>query len=102
MAKSYLMPIIVVVIIAAFVILILALANNSNVEVKFLEDDRYDSVTFATQEEAIEKANEIGCSGFHTHEQNFRIIFMACEKHSDLDPFVLGSEEDQVESGSPY
>ena len=85
------------------IILFLFLINTPNKneveEVKWLEDERYDFVTFATEGEAVDKANEIGCVGFHTHEQNGQTIFMACEKHSDLDPFVLGTTEMEQSDG---
>ncbi len=54
-------------------------------------DSRYDSVTFCTSEEAIAKAAEVGCDGFHTHIQDGETIFMSCENHEDLDINVMST-----------
>ena len=36
---------------------------------------------FTTQAEAEERAKEIGCSGFHSHEENGTTVFMPCASH---------------------
>lgn len=51
-------------------------------------DSAYDSVTFCTSGEALAKADEIGCDGFHMHQQDGETIYMSCNQHSDLDPLV--------------
>ena len=38
---------------------------------------------FTTQEEAEERAEEIGCVGFHTHDEDGRKIYMPCETHTE-------------------
>ena len=56
--------------------------------VPFLADEKYNSVTFSNENSALEKADKIGCEGFHTHEQENETIYMACENHADLDPLL--------------
>lgn len=38
---------------------------------------------FTTQEEAEERAREIGCVGTHSHDENGDIVFMPCASHDD-------------------
>lgn len=38
---------------------------------------------FTTQEEAEDRAKEIGCVGFHEHDEDGNKIFMPCENHED-------------------
>ena len=46
---------------------------------------------YTTKEEAIAKAKEIGCDGYHTHELNGKTVYMPCEKHSEATDSVLES-----------
>lgn len=36
---------------------------------------------FSTQQEAEDRAKEIGCSGFHSHEEDGKTVFMPCASH---------------------
>ena len=38
---------------------------------------------FPTKEEAIEKAKEMGCEGYHEHEENGMTWYMPCKDHSE-------------------
>ena len=38
---------------------------------------------FTTEEEALERAEEIGCSGTHTHDDDGNLVFMPCSSHAD-------------------
>ena len=38
---------------------------------------------FTTESEAAARAQEIGCSGTHSHEENGETIFMPCSNHED-------------------
>jgi hypothetical protein len=38
---------------------------------------------FPTKEEAIEKAKEMGCEGYHEHEENGMTWYMPCKEHSE-------------------
>ena len=39
---------------------------------------------YSTKEEALAKAQELGCSGYHEHEYEGKTVYMACESHDDL------------------
>ena len=39
---------------------------------------------FDTIEEAIDKAREIGCDGYHEHTQDGKTVYMPCENHDDI------------------
>ena len=43
---------------------------------------------FTTEEEALERAEEIGCEGTHTHDSNGRTIYMPCASHADYERFT--------------
>ena len=38
---------------------------------------------FTTEEEAVDRAKEIGCVGFHTHDEDGQKVFMPCKTHED-------------------
>ena len=38
---------------------------------------------FTTEEEALARAEEIGCSGTHTHDDDGNLVFMPCSSHAD-------------------
>lgn len=38
---------------------------------------------FTSEEEAQERAEEIGCSGTHTHDENGNTVFMPCKTHAE-------------------
>ena len=40
---------------------------------------------FTTEEEAEERAEEIGCSGTHSHETDDGIVYMPCASHADYE-----------------
>ena len=39
---------------------------------------------FPTKEEAVEKAKEMGCEGYHVHEENGMTWYMPCKDHSEV------------------
>ena len=43
---------------------------------------------FSTEEEARERANEIGCVGFHSHNQDGELIYMPCQSHVEYEELV--------------
>jgi hypothetical protein len=58
---------------------------------------------YSTKEEAIEKAKEIGCEGYHVHEEDDMTWYMPCKDHSEiqnlseLDKFIdLGQNEEDL------
>lgn len=40
---------------------------------------------FTTQEEARERAEELGCSGTHTHDKDGNLIYMPCSTHDEYE-----------------
>ena len=55
---------------------------------------------YSTKEEAIEKAKELDCEGYHEHEENGMTWYMPCKDHkeaTELDKFIeLGENEDDI------
>ena len=43
---------------------------------------------FTTEEEAIDRAEEIGCVGTHSHEQDGKPIYMPCRTHAEYDRLI--------------
>jgi hypothetical protein len=43
-------------------------------------------------EEAINKARELGCDGYHEHQYKGRTVYMACETHDELMGFNLSEK----------
>ena len=43
---------------------------------------------FTTEEEAEERAEEIGCSGTHSHDTDNGTVFMPCSSHADYERFT--------------
>ena len=53
---------------------------------------------YTTEEEALERAEEIGCEGTHTMEdEDGNIIYMPCATHQDYDEITNPSEEEEEE-----
>jgi len=48
---------------------------------------------YSTQEEAEKAAEDIGCSGYHTHEYEGDVWYMPCEKHNLKLPCTEGYEQ---------
>lgn len=51
---------------------------------------------FTTQEEAEERATEIGCVGTHSHDENGNIVYMPCASHEDY-VSATGNEVKDIE-----
>ena len=41
--------------------------------------------TFTTMEEARDRAEELGCSGTHTHDDEGRLVYMPCATHEEYE-----------------
>ena len=48
---------------------------------------------FTTQEEARERAEEIGCSGTHTHDKDGNLIYMPCSTHEEYEERIKDDRE---------
>ena len=56
---------------------------------------------FTTEEEAEARAEEIGCSGTHTHDEDGNTVYMPCSSHADYTR-LTGDELSSEESGYGY
>ena len=51
---------------------------------------------FPTKEEAIEKAKEMGCEGYHEHEENGMTWFMPCKDHSEAQKLFKNPIDNEI------
>tara|TARA_R100001440_G_scaffold36955_2_gene56154 strand:+ start:16147 stop:18483 length:2337 start_codon:yes stop_codon:yes gene_type:complete len=51
---------------------------------------------FTSQEEAEDRAEEIGCEGFHTHDEEGNIVYMPCRTHEEYTR-LTGEELKQID-----
>ena len=42
---------------------------------------------YSTKEEALAEAEKMGCTGYHEHEYEGKTVYMACEKHEEIQRF---------------
>jgi len=49
---------------------------------------------FATEEEALDRADEIGCEGTHTIDENGETVYMPCSTHAVYDALVNETDDD--------
>ena len=56
---------------------------------------------FTTEEEAEARAEEIGCSGTHSHDEDGNTVYMPCASHADYTR-LTGEELENEESGYGY
>lgn len=50
---------------------------------------------FTTEEEALERAEEIGCEGTHSMDEDGNTIYMPCSTHEEYDEIMNPSEEEE-------
>lgn len=55
--------------------------EDSSVNSDYKEEIRED--VFTTPEEAKERAEELGCEGIHSHDEDGNVIYMPCETHDE-------------------
>lgn len=48
---------------------------------------------FTTNEEALARAEELGCNGTHTHDDNGNLIYMPCSTHQEYELALAESDE---------
>jgi len=41
--------------------------------------------TYSTEEEAIDRAEELGCQGIHSHNQDGQMVYMPCKTHDEYE-----------------
>lgn len=71
--------------------------EDSSVNSDYKEEIRED--VFTTPEEAKERAEELGCEGIHSHDEDGNVIYMPCETH---DEYVSIVGEDIKSSSNIY
>ena len=64
-------------------------------ETEYKRQANPDQDIYETQEEAEEKAKEIGCVGSHTHEINGKTYYMPCDKMSDYEEITGMKHKDE-------
>ena len=61
-------------------------ADEDDKEFDYSEEKReIDKDIFTTEEEARERAQELGCDGFHSHRTDDGLIYMPCASHMDYE-----------------
>lgn len=55
-----------------------------------VDDEKYQlrRDVFTTSDEALERAQEIGCVGFHSHDEDGTMIYMPCRTHAEYEEAV--------------
>jgi len=75
-----------------------AIYENNQVEKAANDEDIFDN-----EEDAMKRAEELGCSGTHTHEVDGKEVYMPCSTHSAYEEIVSNQEkdlgDDEEESG---
>ena len=56
---------------------------------------------FTTEAEAVARAEEIGCTGTHSHDDDGNTVYMPCGSHADYTR-LTGEELENEESGYGY
>ncbi len=75
-----------------------SLDSDINEEVEEYIEEEYDEEL--EKEEAIKRASELGCTGFHTHDDSGQTIYMPCSTHDEYEQ--LTSEEDEEYEDEEY
>ena len=52
----------------------------------------------AEREEAIKRAEDLGCEGFHTHDDSGQLVYMPCATHEEYEKLI--SEDEKYEEDS--
>jgi len=59
--------------------------NEKLYDMAYGTKESVDVDTFTTEEEAIDRAEEIGCVGTHTHDKDGKTVYMPCRNHADYE-----------------
>jgi len=52
---------------------------------------------YTTEEEALDRAAEIGCEGTHTMDDNGQIVYMPCSTHEEYDEVMNETQAEETE-----
>jgi len=69
-------------------------ANEPTLKEDSIENDAKEEIrrdVFTTEEEATDRAKELGCDGIHKHDENGNTIYMPCKTHEE---YVLATGTD--------
>jgi|TARA_R100001463_G_scaffold55856_3_gene107668 HK97 family phage portal protein len=62
--------------------------NEKDYELAYGKKEAVDVDTFTTEEEAQERAEEIGCAGIHSHTEDGQTVYMPCETHEEYESLL--------------
>lgn len=62
--------------------------NEKDYELAYGKKEAVDVDTFTTEDEARERAEEIGCVGIHSHTEDGRTVYMPCETHEEYETLL--------------
>ena len=62
--------------------------NEKDYELAYGKKEAVDVDTFTTEEEAQERAEEIGCGGIHSHTEDGQTVYMPCETHEEYESLL--------------
>lgn len=66
--------------------------NEKDFELAYGKKEAVDVDTFTTEEEAQERAEEIGCVGIHSHTEDGQTVYMPCETHEEYESLLADSK----------
>jgi len=62
--------------------------NEKDFELAYGKKEAVDVDTFTTEEEAEERAEEIGCVGIHSHTEDGQTVYMPCKTHEEYESLL--------------
>ena len=62
--------------------------NEKDYELAYGKKEAVDVDTFTTEEEAQERAEEIGCGGIHSHTEDGQTVYMPCKTHEEYESLL--------------
>ena len=62
--------------------------NEKDYELAYGKKEAVDVDTFTTEDEARERAEEIGCVGIHSHTEDGQTVYMPCETHEEYESLL--------------
>ena len=71
--------------------------NEKDYEMAYGKKEAVDVDTFTTENEAEERAKEIGCVGIHSHTEDGQTVYMPCKTHEEYESLLA---DGKAESGA--
>jgi len=66
--------------------------NEKDYELAYGKKEAVDVDTFTTEDEAQERAEEIGCVGIHSHTEDGQTVYMPCKTHEEYESLLADSK----------